>query len=390
MKWNWQQSDWPEFSWKAARMAKAEEQFVLHSGRFLGTVQHLAGNDRDLLIVESMSNEALTTSEIEGEILNRESVQSSIRRQLGLAADHRKVLAAEQGIGEMMVDLYRTFDARLDADTLFNWHRMVTNGRTDLRDIGRYRTHREPMQVVSGRIHDPNVHFEAPPSDRVPEEMERFITWFNQSAPGGSSSMGVLTRAGLSHLYFESIHPFEDGNGRIGRAITEKVIAQSLGQPSLTAIAATILVRRSDYYLALEAANKGNEVTNWLAWFAGIALEAQALTLAQVEFLIEKAKLLDRFRDQLNERQKAVLLRVLREGPSGFKGGLSASNYVAIAKTSAATAGRDLADMVAMGLLHRTGERRYARYHLPFPLRPVPRITISEDGEIVRTPRPTG
>jgi len=132
MKWNWQQSDWPEFSWKAARMAKAEEQFVLHSGRFLGTVQHLAGNDRDLLIVESMSNEALTTSEIEGEILNRESVQSSIRRQLGLAADHRKVLAAEQGIGEMMVDLYRTFDARLDADTLFNWHRMVTNGRTDL------------------------------------------------------------------------------------------------------------------------------------------------------------------------------------------------------------------------------------------------------------------
>jgi Fic family protein len=382
MKWNWQQTDWPEFTWNATRLAQAEAQFLLHSGRFLGTVQHLAQDDRDQLVVEAMSNEALTTSEIEGEILNRDSVQSSIRRQLGLAADRRKLLPAEQGIGEMIVDLYRNFADPLDANTLFNWHRMVTSGRTDLRDIGRYRTHPEPMQVVSGRIYDPKVHFEAPPSDRVPEEMDRFIAWFNRTAPGGSDPLGVVTRAGLSHIFFESIHPFEDGNGRIGRAIAEKVIAQSLGQPSLTAIAATILAHRSDYYLALEAANKGNEVTNWLAWFAGIALEAQAMTLAQVEFLIQKTKLLDRSRDQLNERQRTVLLRVLREGPSGFKGGLSAGNYVAIAKTSPATAGRDLAEMVSIGALHRTGERRHTRYHLPFPLRPVPRVTIAEDGTI--------
>ncbi len=385
MEWNWQQPDWPEFSWAASRLAKAEEQFLLRAGRFIGTVQHLGHNDRDLLIVESMSNEALTTSEIEGEILNRDSVQSSIRRQLGLAADHRRVLPAEQGIGEMMVDLFRNFAAPLDFSTLFNWHRMVTSGRTDLRDIGRYRTHPEPMQVVSGRVYDPKVHFEAPPSRSVPAEMDRFIAWFNRTAPGGSTPLGVIARAGLSHIYFESIHPFEDGNGRIGRAIAEKVIAQSLGQPSLTAIAATILAHRSDYYSALEAANKGNEVTDWLAWFAAIALEAQAMTLAQVEFLIEKTRLLDRLRDQLNERQKAVLLRVLREGPSGFKGGLSAGNYVAIARTSPATAGRDLSEMVSLGALYRTGEKRHTRYHLPFPLKPLPRITIAADGTILQS-----
>ena len=385
MEWNWQQPDWPEFSWAASRLAKAEEQFLLRAGRFIGTVQHLGHNDRDLLIVESMSNEALTTSEIEGEILNRDSVQSSIRRQLGLAADHRRVLPAEQGIGEMMVDLYRNFAAPLDFSTLFNWHRMVTSGRTDLRDIGRYRTHPEPMQVVSGRVYDPKVHFEAPPSRSVPAEMDRFIAWFNRTAPGGSTPLGVIARAGLAHIYFGSIHPFEDGNGRIGRAIAEKVIAQSLGQPSLTAIAATILAHRSEYYAALEAANKGNEVTDWLAWFAAIALEAQAMTLAQVEFLIEKTRLLDRLRDQLNERQKAVLLRVLREGPSGFKGGLSAGNYVAIARTSPATAGRDLSEMVSLGALYRTGEKRHTRYHLPFPLKPLPRITIAADGTILQS-----
>ncbi len=329
-----------------------------------------------------MSNEAITTSEIEGEILNRGSVQSSIRRQLGLDSDRRKVQPAEQGIGEMMVDLYRNFAAPLDHATLFGWHRMITSGRSDLRAIGRYRAHAEPMQVVSGRTYRPKVHFEAPPSDRVKAEMTRFIAWFNRTAPGGPAPLPVLTRAGVAHLYFESIHPFEDGNGRVGRAVAEKVVAQSLGRPSLTAIAATILANRSAYYNALEAANKENEITDWLAWFAGIGLEAQRRTLAQVEFLIDKARLLDRLRDKLNPRQLAVLLRMLREGPEGFKGGLSAGNYTAIAKTSAATATRDLVEMVELGALHRTGEKRHARYHLTIPLRPVARVTIDPAGEI--------
>lgn len=383
MVWNWQLPGWPRFTWDDSRLVRAEERFLLGSGVFLGSIKHLADEDRDVLVVEAMSSEAITTSEIEGEILNRDSVQSSIRRQLGLATDLRKVEPAERGISEMMVDLYRNFAAPLDHAALFGWHRMITNGRRDLRDVGRSRTHVEPMQVVSGRIHQPEIHFEAPPSARIKKEMDRYIDWFNRTAPNGSEPMLPLIRAGIAHLYFESIHPFEDGNGRVGRAIAEKVLAQSLGRPSLTAIAATILRYRSSYYHALEAANKSNSITEWLAWFGGMGLEAQRRTLVQAEFLIDKAKLLDRVRRHLNSRQLAVLVRVLREGPEGFKGGLSASKYVTIAKTSAATATRDLAEMIEMGALCRTGERRYARYHPTIPLRPVPRITIDASGEVI-------
>jgi Fic family protein len=388
MRWNWQQPDWPDFTWDESRLAKAEERFLLGGGQFLGTVKHLASEDRDQIAVEAMSNEAVTTSEIEGELLNRDSVQSSIRRQLGLATDRRRVQPAEQGISEIMVDLYRNYAKPLDERVLFSWHRKVTKGRTDLHDIGRYRTHAEPMQVVSGAVYEPDIHFEAPPSGTIPKEMRRYLAWFNETASNGRKPLPVLTRAGIAHLYFESIHPFEDGNGRIGRAVAEKILAQGLGQPSLTAIAETMLAHRKAYYAALEAGNKNNEITAWLACFAGISLEAQQRTLTQVEFVLDKAKLLDRFRNELNNRQLAVLLRMLREGPEGFKGGLSAGNYATIAKASPATATRDLADMVERGALARTGEKRHTRYHLPIPLRPTPRITIDQRGNIVKGSRP--
>lgn len=367
MRWNWQQPEWPQLSWDAAQIASAEERFLLGSGVLLGVVKHLDGTDRDVVIVEAMSEEAIDTSEIEGEILDRESVQSSIRRQLGLAADARRVRSAERGIAELMVDSYRTYSHPLDVATLFRWHGMVTSGRTDLRDVGRYRTHAERMQVVSGRVDRPKVHFEAPPSSAVPTEMRAFIAWFNRTAPNGADALPTLAQAGAAHLFFESIHPFEDGNGRIGRAISEKALAQGFGRPTLTALAPIILARRRAYYDALEAANKRCEITAWLVWFAAIALEAQGRTLAQVEFLIEKTRFLDRLRGQLNARQDKVLLRMLEAGPAGFEGGMNAGKYVGIARTSPATATRDLADLVSKGVLRRTGERRHARYHVAWP-----------------------
>lgn len=383
MTWNWQQPDWPRFSWREDRLKQAEEQFLVGGGLILGAVSHLGEDARERLTVEAMSEEAVTSSEIEGEVLNRDSVQSSIRRQLGLQADARRASPAEQGIAEMMVDLYRTSSKPLGKEQLCSWHEQLMQGRRDLREIGSYRSHEEPMQVVSGKVYDPTVHFEAPPSSRVPEEMEAFIEWYNNSAPTGSNPLPALTRAGVAHLYFESIHPFEDSNGRIGRAISEKALAQGLGGPTLTALAATILLRRRSYYELLEASNKRNDIDTWLAWFAGIALEAQDRTRAQVEFLIDKSKLMDSLRGELNERQEKVLLRMLAEGPEGFKGGLSAGNYQRIAKTSPATAGRDLADLVEKDALTRTGERRHARYHLSIPLRPVSPVTIDEKGHII-------
>jgi len=382
MKWNWQQPGWPDFSWKPARFLKAEALFLIEAGEYAGTAKHLGAEDREQLTVEAMSTEAVTTSEIEGEILDRASVQSSIRRQLGLATDHRRIGAAEQGVSEMMVDLHQTFAEPLSHDILFQWHRMLTTGRRDLKSVGSYRTHIEPMQVVSGAIHDPKVHFEAPPSASVPAEMSRFIGWFNRSAPGNAEPLPALTRAGIAHLYFICIHPFEDGNGRIGRAIAEKVLAQGLGHPTLTVLAATILAKQNAYYAALEANNKRQEITPWLTWFAATVIEAQRRSIARVDFLMDKTRLLDRLRDQLNERQKMALLQMLREGPEGFEGALSAGKYASITGASPATATRDLADLVARHALLRSGAQRHTRYEIAIPLRPVLPVVIDEHGNL--------
>src|SRR5258708_5420678 len=380
MKWNWQQPEWPNFSCDKARLRKAEEHFLVGAGGFAGALKHLPQSDQEQLTGEAISTEAVTTSEIEGEILDRASVQSSIRRQLGLAADSRRIGLAEEGISEMMVDLYRTFGDPVSDRMLFAWHGMLFEKRGGLRDIGQYRTGDEPMEVVSGPIHAPRVPFEAPPAMKVPEEMTRYVSWFNRTAPTGTEHLPALTRAGIAHLYFESIHPFEDGNGRIGRAIAEKALAQGFGQPTLTALAATILLRRKAYYATLEAANKSNEVTAWLSWFAGITIEAQRRTTAHVEFLIEKARLLDRLRGQLNSRQEKMLLRVLREGPNECKGGLSAGNYLSITGASPPAATRDLTDLLNKGVLLRAGERRHARYHVAIPARKVSPVVLDEHG----------
>ncbi|MDE2463848.1 MAG: Fic family protein [Alphaproteobacteria bacterium] len=384
MIWNWQRPEWPEFTWNPDLLRRAEEQFLLGGGMFAGAFAHLGPEDKDQLVIEALSTEALTTSEIEGEMLDRGSVQSLIRKQLGLADDRRRVKPAEQGIAEMTVDLYRSFAAPLSDETLFAWHRMVTNGRRDIRNIGSYRTHTEPMQVVSGALHNPKVHYEAPPSAKVPGEMQRFIAWFNRTGPDGSNPLPALTRAGIAHFYFECIHPFEDGNGRIGRAIAEKALAQGLSHPPLTALAMTMLARRKAYYEALERNNTETDLTDWLRWFAGVSIEAQRRTTALIEFLLDKTRLLDRLKGELNARQEKALLRVLREGPEGFKGGLSAGNYITITGTSAPTATRDLADLVEKGALIRSGERRYARYRANIELSPVKSVEIDAQGRVTQ------
>ena len=367
MLWNWQHPDWPNFTWDRTKIANAEEQFLLGSGVVIGSVKHLGEQEHKQLLVELMSSEAVTTSKIEGEVLNRDSVQSSIQRQLGLAADNRRATPAEQGIAETMVDLYRSFREPLSKETLSAWHKMVTAGRRDLADIGHYRTSKEPMQIVSGRIGASKVHFEAPPSERVSSEMNRFIAWFNQTAPDGGELLPAITRAGIAHIYFESIHPFEDGNGRIGRAIAEKAAAQAVGQPVLLALATAILAHQKRYYDGLERANRRLDITEWLTWFAGIALEAQRCSIAQVEFVIAKTKLIYRLQGKINARQEKALLRMFQEGPEGFNGGLSAGNYMTITEASPATTTRDLADLVERGALVRSGEVRHARYALNLP-----------------------
>ena len=364
--WNWQKDDWPDFRFDAERLTALEERFLQESGVYSGMVRHLEKEGRDWLAVELMSEEALRTSEIEGEILNRESVQSSIRRQFGLVTDHRRVPPAEQGISELMVELFRDFRVPLNEARLLHWHALLMNGRRDLA-AGSYRAGGDPMQVVSGPLHSPKVHFEAPPAAAVPNEMRRFFEWYRETGPEGTARLPMLTRAGICHLYFVSIHPFEDGNGRIARALSEKSLAEGLGKPALIALSAEIQRNRRAYYDMLERSNKRNEITDWLVYFAGTVLGAVTESQRWVEFLIEKTRLIDRLRGKWNERQERAILRMAREGPAGFKGGLSAENYLAITGTSRATATRDLQGLVEMGALVRIGRLKGTRYRLAIP-----------------------
>lgn len=364
MIWNWQQDDWPHFRWRQDALLEFETKFLRQSGTIMGAARHINEGDKNLLTIEIITDEALNTSAIEGEYLNRDSVQASVRRNFGLEVDNRRVEPAERGIADMLTDLYKHYDAPLSHNTLYRWHEMLTNGRHDLRDIGRYRTHPEPMQVVSGPVHNPVIHFEAPPSAAMQKEMDGFIAWFDKTKPGGRNPLPALTRTGIAHLYFVCIHPFEDGNGRIGRALAEKALSECLSAPALIALSQTIEENRKDYYRALELNNKDTEITDWLVYFAQTVLEAQHCSLEKIDFLIEKTKFYDRLRGKLNERQDKVIERMFREGVKGFKGGLSAENYISITGTSRATATRDLRDLVAKGALLKTGTLKSTRYYL--------------------------
>ncbi|MDR6434330.1 Fic family protein [Brucella pseudogrignonensis] len=364
MTWNWTQPDWPNFRYEAAALNSLEQQFLLSSGEVIGSVRHIDPEQRDQLRIELLSDEAIKTSAIEGETLDRLSVQSSLRRQLGLTTDRRSVQPREHGIAELMIDVYGSYALPLDDATLFRWHVMLMTGNRHLETIGAYRTHTDAMQIVSGNLDHPTIHFEAPPSTQVTAEMDRFIAWFNETAPNGSFPLPGLTRAALSHVWFESIHPFEDGNGRLGRALAEKALAQSLGQPSLILLSFAIEQNRKAYYAQLEQHQRTLDVTEWLVWFGRAVLAAQQLTLKRVNFYIAKAHFYDRFRGALNPRQEKVVARLFEAGPEGFVGGLSADNYLAITKASRATATRDLQDLVDKGALTRQGQLRFTRYAL--------------------------
>ncbi|WP_025661509.1 Fic family protein [Rhizobium sp. IBUN] len=364
MQWNWQNACWPSFRYDVASLIPLEQKFLQSAGEVIGAVRHFNEDDSSQLRIELLSDEAIKTSEIEGEFLDRASVQSSLRRQFGLNTDDRQVRPQERGIAEMMADVYRNWHQPLHHAELFHWHTMLMAGNRNIDTVGAYRLHADAMQIVSGRLDKPTIHIEAPPSRQVAAEMESFTAWFNQFGPSGQTPLQALTRAAVGHLYFESIHPFEDGNGRIGRALAEKSLAQNIGQPSLISLALTIEKNRKAYYSELERHQRTFNITGWVLFFSETILAAQQATLERIDFFIQKTKFYDRFRGHLNERQEKVIARIFKEGIAGFKGSLSAENYISITATSRATATRDLQQLVEIGALTRTGERRHTRYAL--------------------------
>jgi Fic family protein len=358
-KWIWQWPDWPHFKYDPQPLDALEKQFLQNSGYLLGAFRHISSSEQEQLKIDLVSEEAIESSAIEGEFLDRSSVQASLRRNFGLHTPQRYIPASEQGIAYVMADVYKNYAVPLSDEVIFDWHSHLLSSRIDLNYIGRYRQHSEPMQIVSGPANRLKIHYEAPPSQVVPMAMKQFINWFNTS-----TNLPALTRAGIAHVYFEMIHPLEDGNGRIGRAIAEKSLSQSLQQPVLSALSRTIQKNKKNYYAALATCNTNLEITAWLEYFANILIEAQHYTREYIEFLIAKTKLYDRSREQLNERQAKVIARIFQEGLEGFKGGLSAENYISITQTSRATATRDLQDLVMKQILFSTGERKSTRYFL--------------------------
>lgn len=360
MAWNWQLPEWPKFSYDPHKISQQERQFLLGSGSACAFLKNSKKQEQNQFIIEILSLEGLESSKIEGEILDRESLQSSIKRHFGLQTDLEPGAKKESGMADLLYDLYQSFDKPLTHEMLWKWHSMLFDGESKLSDCGKYRTHAEPMQIVSSRYDSPRIFFEAPPSKKIPHEMDLFIDWFNST----DTSQPILGRAAIAHVYFESIHPFEDGNGRIGRVLVEKMLSQGVGQPILIAASYVLEKQKKEYYTALEKCNRTVKVDHWVEFFASVVLHAQEESMRLLNFLIEKSKMLTALSGQINARQEKVLLRMFTEGPSGFKGGLSAENYIAITKTSRATATRDLTDLLQKGALVKTGELKGTRYLL--------------------------
>ncbi len=361
MLYNWQRPEWPNFTYDLADVEVDLIAFADKAGQITGMLKGLSETDQIEAMVQSMLAEAMKTSQIEGEYLRRQDVMSSIRNQLGMNDPLESVRdRASEGAAELMIAVRDTWQEPLTEAMLFSWHKKLLKGPHRIA-LGRWRAHQEPMQVVSNPYGKARVHFEAPPSDRVPREMKQFVNWFNLSQ---SEIIHAPVRSAIAHLYFESVHPFEDGNGRIGRALSEKAIFQCLGRPAILSMSHALEVNKNQYYDALQKAQGSNEISDWISYFLSMLLQAQDHTEKQIDFVLCKARFFDRFTTKLSERQLRVVRRMLEEGADGFEGGMNARKYRALTRVSKATATRDLQDLVAKEALRPIGAGRSARYDL--------------------------
>lgn len=361
MKYNWQQKDWLNFQYKTEEIEDLLFDFAQRTGRISGVLDGFSESERSEAMINIMVSEAIKTSEIEGEYLSRKDVMSSIRRNLGLnpelpVSKDKRV----EGVTELMLAIRKHFKIPLTEKILFDWHTVLMKGSKGI-EIGKWRSHDEPMQIVSGAIGREVVHFEAPPSNTVSSEMTKFIAWFNESQ---NIIKKPIIRAAIAHLYFETIHPFEDGNGRIGRAVAEKALSQSIRRPVLFSLSKSIEGNKNNYYDALKAAQRSNEITDWIKYFVQTVLDAQIDAEQEIDFTLKKTRFFDQHKNELNERQQKVVRRMLEEGHQGFEGGMNARKYVSIASTSKATATRDLQDLVQKDIFKPIGGGRSTRYAL--------------------------
>jgi Fic family protein len=318
--------------------------------------------------IDLMLSEAIKTSAIEGEELDRESVRSSL---LSLITSDTLPDTPDQkaaGAASLLVDVRKNWQAPLTHELLGKWQSMaVPEQRYTSILRGAYRNDPTPMQIVSGPYGREKVHYEAPPAAQVPDEMARLIDRYNHSSPvSGDQEMPGIARAGVAHLWFESIHPFDDGNGRVGREIADHALSQYLGYPTTACLATAIEADRKSYYLQLEKASRGSlDINAWLDYFSDTVSGAQEIAREEVDFVLAKTRFYETYGDQLNDRQARMVSRVFAEGRKGFEGGITTKKYEAITRCPNRTASRDLSDLVAKGIIiPLPGGGRITRYEL--------------------------
>ena len=360
----WEHSQWPAFTWDGQALSRLLGQVAREQGRLLGNIEALGFELRNEAHLRILTEDVLKSSEIEGEKLQPDQVRSSIARRLGL--DVAGLVPADrdvEGVVEMMLDATQNYTQPLTINRLFDWHAsLFPTGRSGMTRIavGQWRTDEKgPMQVISGPYGKEKVHYEAPPASRIPAEMERFLDWFNN--PGNTDSLLV---ASLAHLWFVTIHPFDDGNGRIARAIADMALARSeSSKQRFYSMSAQVRRERKEYYQILERTQKGElDITPWHSWFLECmrrAIEGSHETLGAV---LQKARFWERFAKQpFNERQIKVLNRLL----DGFEGKLTTSKWAKLAKCSQDTAYRDILDLIEQGALQKNpGGGRSTSYSL--------------------------
>lgn len=363
MKYNWQLADWGNFSYSTDGMEDILYEFAENVGHIKGLLKAMPDDVQEEALIETLISEAIKTSEIENEYLSRKDVISSIRHNLGLYKPKKEIRDDRaKGIGKLMIEVRQSYYESLTAQTLKDWHQYLFLNQSHIK-VGEWRTHKTPMQVVSGRLDKPTIHFEAPPSSAVPHEIQKFIKWFSDTQAKHSIKDAAI-RSAISHIYFESIHPFEDGNGRIGRAISDKALSQSLGFPLLLSLSTTIEKNKKAYYSALENGQKSNEITPWILYFLNLIVDAQKDVEFLIDFTLKKTEFFDEYVQKLNQRQLKSINRMFQEGPNGFQGGMTTKKHIAITKTSKATATRDLKTLQEIGAFRVEGSGRNTRYYL--------------------------
>lgn len=364
----YQLPNWPDFFWDQERISPLLVHLRHQQGRLIGKMESLGFSLREEAVLQVLTQDVLKSSEIEGEVLDKTLVRSSIARHLGMDIGGLKTTDRDvEGIVEMMLDATQRFDQPLTKARLFGWHEtLFPEGRSGLAQIrvSAWRNdHHGPMQVISGRIGKENVHYQAPPADQLDQEIALFLNWLN-----GETSIDPVLRAGIAHLWFVTIHPFDDGNGRIARAIGDLMLARSeQSTQRYYSLSAQIQQERKDYYAILEQTQKGKlDITPWMDWFLGCLTRAINNTKNILEFVLRKAHFWESFTQvPLNDRQRKIINRLL----DGFEGKLTSSKWAKITKCSQDTAHRDILALLNCGMLIKNPEGgRSTSYSLKEPI----------------------